>query len=562
MADVAVASTELKAAKPPPRRVAAPLPLTEQQSEIEAMFPSFADLESPQPTPFVLALRPKKTKRRTLAKILGTHGVAALVVCMSQVAVQEAPAWALSMVVHMVTLVTMAMVVVPNTAPCSPQHLVVAPNEEQRIEEVREISDRQPETLDETCEPEIVAVAADVAQEKVSFGSGDDLQAAMAMDASSSGVESMLAGDAMTMLRGYGKPYSDRGMSGNLEDIQREGGTEASEKCVANALKWLAHHQMPDGGWSFDFGQCPQCRGQCRDSGTLAEARNAATGLALLPFLGSGQTHKFSKKYKTTIRNGLTFLVNRVQLGPYGGALNESGGNMYSHGIATIAICEAYAMTHDRNLLLPAKAALNFTAWAQDPKGGGWRYQPREAGDTSMLGWQLMAIKSGQMAGLFFPKGVSRRASKFLDSVQSDGGALYGYQAPDTGSDATAAIGLLSRMYLGWKRDNPTLQRGVEWLGKRGPSAGNMYYDYYATQVMRHWEGEPWKIWNQQMREQLIRSQAQQGHEEGSWFVGGDPGAGPGGRLYCTAMAAMILEVYYRQMPLYRAQSIEQDFPD
>jgi hypothetical protein len=344
-----------------------------------------------------------------------------------------------------------------------------------------------------------------------------------------------------------------------VQEVEREGGTEASEKCVASALKWLANHQMPDGGWSFDLSLCPSCHAQCRDSGKLAEARNAATGLALLPFLGSGQTHKASKKYKATINNGLMFLVNRM----HRGALNEPGGNMYSHGIATIAICEAYAMTNDKNLLLPARAALNFVARSQDPKGGGWRYQPREQGDTSVLGWQLMAMKSGQMAGLSVPRGASKKASLFLDSVQSDGGALYGYQAPDTGSDATAAIGLLSRMYLGWKRDNPVLQRGVHWLSKRGPSAGNMYYDYYATQVMRHWEGEEWKIWNQQMREQLTRSQAKQGHEEGSWFIGsGDVGAVPGGRLYCTAMATMILEVYYRQMPIYRIQSVEQDFPD
>ena len=160
---------------------------------------------------------------------------------------------------------------------------------------------------------------------------------------------------------------------------------------------------MPDGGWSFDLALCPSCHGQCRDSGKMAEARNAATGLALLPFLGSGQTHKDSKRYKATINNGLTFLVNRMQVGPQGGALNEPGGNMYSHGIATIAICEAYAMTNDRKLLLPAKAALNFVASSQDPKGGGWRYQPREKGDTSVLGWELMALKSGLMADLAYP---------------------------------------------------------------------------------------------------------------------------------------------------------------
>ena len=312
------------------------------------------------------------------------------------------------------------------------------------------------------------------------------------------------------------------------------------------------------------MGRVPSCHGQCRDSGKLAEARNAATGLALLPFLGSGQTHKESKKYKATIHNGLAFLVNRMRIGPQGGALNEPGGNMYSHGIATIAICEAYAMTNDRNLLIPARAALNFIVSAQDPKGGGWRYQPREKGDTSMLGWQLMALKSGQMAGLAIPGRVGRKASLFLDSRAERRRRPVRLSSARPG-DATPPwpSGCSSRMYLGWKRDNPALQRGVQWLSTRGPSASNMYYNYYATQVMRHWEGEEWKNWNQQMRDQLIHSQAKQGHEEGSWFTGGgDMGAGTGGRLYCTAMAAMILEVYYRHMPIYRMRSVEQDFPD
>jgi len=564
MSDGLLARTKLKVAKPLTPRAGPPLPRARSSPAGDTTFPTLDDLESPKQTRFVLALRRAKVKRPNRMKSLGTHGLVAIVVCMSQLAVQESPAWALSMVVHMVTLVTMAIVAVPDAVPSKMQHLVVAPPEEQQVEEVMEISDKQPETLDENSETETVTVEPEIAQEKVAIGSGDELQAGpAATDTPPLGLECMPKGDVMTMVRAFGNAYSDRGMSGNVQEVKKEGGTEASERCVAGALKWLASHQMPDGGWSFDLALCPSCHNQCRDSGKLAEARNAATGLALLPFLGSGQTHKESKKYKATINNGLMFLVNRMRLGPRGGALNEPGGNMYSHGIATIAICEAYAMTNDRNLLLPAKAALNFIASSQDPKGGGWRYQPREKGDTSVLGWELMALKSGYMANLGVPRTFSKKASLFLDSVQSDGGSLYGYQAPDTGTDATVAIGLLSRMYLGWKKDNPALQRGVHWLSKRGPSAGNMYYNYYATQVMRHWEGEEWKIWNQQMRDQLIHSQAKQGHEEGSWFTGnGDIGAAPGGRVYCTAMATMILEVYYRHMPIYRLQSIEQDFPD
>ena len=103
------------------------------------------------------------------------------------------------------------------------------------------------------------------------------------------------------------------------------------------------------------------------------------------------------------------------------------------------------------------------------------------------------------------------------------------------------------------------------WLGKRGPNR-NLYYDYYATQVLHHWGGEPWKKWNAVMREELVNSQARKGHEAGSWFItaAGNPKANHNesvGRLYCTVMATMILEVYYRHMPIYDKQSTEWDFP-
>ena len=351
-------------------------------------------------------------------------------------------------------------------------------------------------------------------------------------------------------------------MSKNIRKLKPEGATEASEVAVTKALKWLATHQLPDGSWDFDLTLCPNCKGKCRNSGTLSSARIAATGLALLPFLGRGDTHKESKRYKSTIHRGLQYLVSQIRISNHGGALNEPGGNMYSHGIASIAICESYAMTKDRWLLRPTRAVLSYICYAQDPIGGGWRYRPRQAGDTSVVGWQLMALKSGYMAGFDIPAGVAEKAGLFLDTVQRNGGSAYGYTSPGQG-EATTAIGLLCRMYLGWKRDNPALERGVRMLSKRGPSPSNMYYNYYATQVMRHWEGEPWENWNRQMRDQLVHSQAKQGHEEGSWFTGsGDLGAKPGGRLYSTAMATMILEVYYRYMPIYRAQSVDQEFPD
>ena len=316
---------------------------------------------------------------------------------------------------------------------------------------------------------------------------------------------------------------------------------------------------MADGGWSLDHRQ-PACKGHCDHPGTLVQARVAATSLALLPLLGAGYTHK-QGKYRKSVQGALSFLGHSMRLSGEGGDL-QAGGMMYSHGLATIALCEAFAMTKDRQLIAPAQAALNFIATAQDPQGGGWRYSPGMAGDTSVFGWQLMALKSGHMAYLAIPPQTIAGATHFLNSVQRDGGAQYGYTlGQDRGSadHATTAIGLLSRMYLGWKRDDPILKRGIELLDRWGPSNTDLYYDYYAAQVLRHYGGDAWQRWNDKLRDRLVETQARAGHEAGSWYVA-EATNDVGGRLYCTALCAMILEVYYRHLPLYQKSTTGEAF--
>ena len=125
--------------------------------------------------------------------------------------------------------------------------------------------------------------------------------------------------------------------------------------------------------------------------------------------------------------------------------------------------------------------------------------------------------------------------------------------------ETTTSIGLLCRMYTGWRRDRPALYQGVGFLHRWGPSKTNMYYNYYATQVLHHWEGPEWEEWNQPMRDYLVASQSMNSHEAGSWYFP-DPYGDRGGRLYNTALAIMILEVYYRYMPLYGQNAVRGRF--
>jgi len=358
-------------------------------------------------------------------------------------------------------------------------------------------------------------------------------------------------------------PMRQRSAAGRLEKLKANGGTAESELAVAAALEWLATHQLPSGAWSFDHRAA--CDGSCQNSSLVVNAQqdpqmlaNAATGLGLLPFLGAGFTHR-DGKYQEVVKRAIVYLLKSQKSdSPQNdaGTWMEFTGFMYSHGIASMAICEAYAMTEDPELKPAAQAALNFIARAQDTHGGGWRYQPREPGDMSMLGWQLMALKSGEIGGLEVDKECFQRAEYFIESLRIAGSGAYGYAVPRSDGDdvATTAIGSLGLYYLGRSRASAEQKAAVDFLVQQGPDSEDLYGLYYSTQVMMHLGGDDWPAWNKKVREHLISSQIKDGHATGSWFQAGR-GAHRigfiGGRLYCTAMSAMILEVYYRHLPLY-----------
>lgn len=344
-----------------------------------------------------------------------------------------------------------------------------------------------------------------------------------------------------------------RGRSPGLKQqlLADRGGTRESEDAVERGLRWLQAHQRPDGSWRFNHIDGP-CNGHCRNPGNHGST-TAATALALLPFYGAGHTHR-EGDYQETVAQGLYYLGNRMIVNEHGGDMQE--GTMYAQGIAAILLCEAYAMTGDENLREFAQAAIDYIVWAQHPKGG-WRYNPGQPGDLTSTAWQFMALKSAVMGDLDVPSETTYRVSSFLDSLESAGGAQYGYQSVEP-RRSTTAIGLLCRMYLGWQRESPSIERGAALLDEWGPSPDDMYYNYYATQVMSHYGGPAWQRWNEQMREQLIRDQETRGHEAGSWYYD-EQHARSGGRLYNTAMAIMTLEVYYRHLPLY-AKDVANEF--
>ncbi|QDU36051.1 hypothetical protein Mal4_03340 [Maioricimonas rarisocia] len=467
--------------------------------------------------------------------------------------------WGISLVVHTMLLLLLALVVLP-IVPAEQERILTVSTVENDSEPVVDVVEIQPQ--------EIIEGSTSIAAEAVDAVNLAETPSPVTVNVDR---KSLSLPPSLAELLGpevdRQSDFAGRSEAARAALVRGFGGTTASEAAVTSGLRWLAEHQNADGSWNFAHSR-EECQEDCTGDGLLDNRPVAATSMALLCFLGAGHTHE-EGKYRRVVRDGVRYLMRRREFSEYGIDFRNGAGTsaMYSHGLATIALCEAYGLSGDALLKRPAQLAVNFIVNAQDPAIGGWRYQfrpPDAVGDTSVVGWQVMALASARIAGLDVPRKSRQRAMRFLDSVQLEDGVYYGYVKPQRKA-STTAIGLLCRLYLGWATDRPAVHRGVEFLAGRGPDRNNMYYNYYATQVLHHTGGEAWVRWNESMRAWLVRTQERDGHAAGSWRIRNgtgslrDPHAKTGGRLYITCLAILTLEVYYRHLPLYQRQSVQAE---
>ena len=346
-----------------------------------------------------------------------------------------------------------------------------------------------------------------------------------------------------------------------------------TEAAIHLGLEFLARHQQPDGSWSltrFDT-EHPLHKRQL-------DSDMAATGLAVLAFQGAGYNHR-EFKYARQINHALEWLKeNQADDGLLYLDSDEKSNNaarLYSHGIAALALTEAYGMTQDPELKEPAQRALNFIAETQHPTKGGWRYfsqRKKLSTDTSVTGWMVMALQSGRLSGLEVQDRTFESIMKWMD-VAADpvNESLYRYNPYAVNSQGVSriqgrnatpsmtAVGLLMRVYTGWKRDDPRLLSGARYLVQQQlpgdtKQLRDTYYWYYATQVLKHVDGPEWTTWNNALRPMLIRTQEKTGDNAGSWDPYDpvpDRWGAFGGRLYVTTMNLLSLEVRHRLLPLY-----------
>ena len=368
----------------------------------------------------------------------------------------------------------------------------------------------------------------------------------------------------------------DVGVMGKL------GGTDETETAVDKALEYLASTQAEDGRWDLS------------ENGGAPKHDMAATAFALLAFYGRGEAHDRECKYREVVSKGINWLVDQQNSSTEFGDLRgvSPKGDMYDHGIAALAVIEAYGVTKGNSgvaretekaapetagetgeaapeeapeedaeaagdegepardgdwLAKAARAAVRFTEQAQHEEGG-WRYQPeRKDADLSVTICQVTALRAARDVGIFVPVETIDRSIAYVKRAQnSDGGFMYTLEGGESAFPRTAA-GVVS-LYNAGIHEGQEIETGLAFLEKNAPRPGEfdqsphfLYGQYYATQAWWYAGGEEWKRWYLSLRDPLVSAQA----ADGSWLdkIGVE---------YATAICCLILQMPNNYLPIFQ----------
>jgi len=353
-------------------------------------------------------------------------------------------------------------------------------------------------------------------------------------------------------LGGLPGTMSGRVGSGKKGAMQKYGAKDKSEKAVLRGLEWLRKVQNPDGSWGD-------------------KNKGAMTGFALLCFLGHGETNE-SADYGLTVGKAVQWILDQGTT--YQGHLSMTkdgwgpgNGGVYEHAICTYALGEYYTMTKDERVVELLKQAVGYIVQGQGP-AGGWMYSfDKSQNDLSVSGWQIQALKAAHLTGLNLP-GVDGSLEKAVDALDKvwKGTEGYGYRGPENKWSLTG-VGILCRLF--WKNETGPVRNAMEWvldtaekedrqkpLKYKGDNC-DLYAWYYHTQAALMFGGGAWQKWNRWFQDEICDVQ----NPDGSWPAPG--GKGPGvdyghdqsmsAQVYRSTLCILMLEVFYRYMPVNRA---------
>ncbi|MFN0057385.1 MAG: prenyltransferase/squalene oxidase repeat-containing protein, partial [Planctomycetota bacterium] len=308
------------------------------------------------------------------------------------------------------------------------------------------------------------------------------------------------------------------------------------------ALDWLAKAQESAGNWSAArWGGQPSY-----DVGL--------TALAAMTFLNSTPTTNGAEN-GDVLRRALDYLLTKQASGGCFGPLFD--GALYNHGIATVALLEAFGRGQRSELRGPIDGAIRFLLAKQSPQGG-WGYLgvAGDAPNTALTCWPLQALVVGRALGWTELDEPIDRGLAYLERVTDRRGRV-GYRAVGDfpyGSRGSSSMGAFCVLLAREARSIPTeiaeqiLAEGINANESR-PGVRDLYGDFFLSSALTALPAERGDQWPRAACMTLAKQQVTDGDQRGSWEPK-DQWSLVGGRIYSTATATLILQSERRTMAL------------
>lgn len=303
---------------------------------------------------------------------------------------------------------------------------------------------------------------------------------------------------------------------------------ETTKKATAKALAWLAKQQNTDGSWS---------------DGSYSH-NTAITSFALLAFMSQGHLPN-QGQYGPEVAKGARFLMASSR--PSDGYLvGARGGNMYCHGMATLALAELWGNSGDDEVKKVLQKAIDLIVRCQS-SNGGWRYEPQPTGaDISVTIMQVMALRAAKNAGLHVPDTTMKKAIAYINACYDRPSGGYTYQPGNRAPGFARTAAGVCVLYLTGEYNAKEIPRAVEYIKRTANTNIHYWYGhYYAAHAMHQVGGKEWDDWYTRMVKELLPMQS----SDGSFSKAGRREVGP---VFQTSIAVIVLSVPAHYLPIFQ----------
>jgi hypothetical protein len=434
---------------------------------------------------------------------------------------QSAWAWGSSLLIHAIVLLIIGTILITKkleleVAAINVVHLDLP--EKQQEPEKRDLIEKPIVTIEHTHEvTDDITVITDIEFEPIEDPQTEDELDMNSMKGREDAMSNIEMASTMAFRTigagGGGSGAFGRTQGGDRKRMKSYYGpnARATENMLEAALRWLAIHQSPNGQWDSDnyFAHC-QDNPKCEPGKHCTGADEAMTGYAVLCFLGMGYDHRHISRWRKTVKGGIDWIVTHQQADGLIGKRN------YEHAVCTMALAEAYGMAQDPRLREPAQKAVNVILQRQtkdnDTYPLGWDYiQPNQNRmDSSVTGWNVMALKSAKASGLDvgdgiegskrWLKGAWKAANKNWENLTPYDSTVFPYTwnvSNQTKRDHLSFVGTLCGVFLGYQNGDIILDTMINDMNTRwydnGKYKGNSYCLYYSSLSAFQYGGATWK---------------------------------------------------------------------